>query len=338
MRRRLASLLAVSACLSLPALAMDPIPAEGGLSGFVNAGAGYVWIENSVIAGNRIVDLDNATIDSLGDVPEETGQGIPAMVFDLAYTFGTSGSQVSLGNELEDFLRFDAAAQLAYRKQFGEKDRISAGLLFTYPAAEVYADPYVVGTKREATTRRAPGVRLTWDRILGSPVEVDLTFRKIEIGNERSGATQLGLPASQRDLLDRNGRRAVVRVSYTFSRDRGAHVFIPSLLLMREDLDGKAVAGDAVEAQLTYKWNGRRLAVSSNILAVSRKSDEMNPIFGETMDHTALGASIQVFFKKFCGVEHLALLVAGARYSTHSNIDFYQAETSLASLGVFYKF
>lgn len=339
MKRSLAPLLVDIAALTLPAYALDPIPAEGGFSGYLNAGAGYASVKSAFIAGNRAVDLDNATVDALDGEPGSAGLGLPVVGFDLTYTFGTSRSQVSLGNTLEDFLRFEAAAQLAYRKQFGDRDRIAAGFLFSAPVTEVYEDPYVAGVERDVTTRDTRGARVTWDRILGSRVELELSARRIKIGDERSGETQLALPASESELLDRNGWRKEVQVAYTFlPGGGGTQAIIPALTVGREDLDGKAVAADLLMLQVTYRWNGRTMAVSSNLRVGSRDADDRNPVFGETMQLDAVGVSVQFFYKKLGGVEGLSLLVAAADQTTDSNIDFYKSRTTLGSLGIFYRF
>lgn len=338
MFRHAASLLLVLVALSLPALALEPVPREGGFSGFVSAGYGYMSIEHSLVAGNKAVEFDNATIESLGESPESDGLGLPSLAFNVAYTFGTSRSQISLGNALEDFLRFDTAARLSYRKQFGDADVLAVGFLFSQPATEVYADPYVVGSEREVTDRSTPGAYLSWEKILGTGLEVEISLRKQDIEDERSGATQLGLSSAQRDLLDRNGNMQKIQVAYGFYRKDGRHAFVPALKFNRDDLDGKASSGDTLELQISYAYKGKRIGVVSNVWIGSRESDEASPIFGETVDHDGMGATVQLFYGRIFGVEGLSLLGTAGLLRGDSNVDFYDTSIAMGTLGVFYRF
>ena len=72
--------------------------------------------------------------------------------------------------------------------------------------AKVWKDPYVVDERRDSTTRRSNGGRLVWDRIFNSNFQLQYTYRKIDLGNEKSGEF-LDLSSSQRDRLDREGDR-----------------------------------------------------------------------------------------------------------------------------------
>ncbi|MHC5086348.1 MAG: hypothetical protein ACYSN9_00870, partial [Planctomycetota bacterium] len=57
--------------------AIDPIPEEGGFSGRVNVGAGWLRVKSNTIAGSRFGDLSQDRIDSLFDEPDSESSFMP---------------------------------------------------------------------------------------------------------------------------------------------------------------------------------------------------------------------------------------------------------------------
>ena len=88
--------------------------------------------------------------------------------------------------------------------------------------------------KREETDRDSTGVRLQWDRILGSAFELTFSYRDISIDTERSGegVVSVACDATCQDLLRR---------------------------------DGEAISGDAYRLQLSYIFLGQGYTVASNV-------------------------------------------------------------------------
>lgn len=83
---------------------------------------------------------------------------------------------------------------------------------------QVWADPYVVGVDRVKTDRTSRGLRLEYDKILGSGFGVRLEQRETKIDNELSGTTGgLGLTAAEAELMKRSGDVKSLLAYYRFA-------------------------------------------------------------------------------------------------------------------------
>ena len=81
-----------------------------------------------------------------------------------------------------------ASTQLGARKDLGSAGILQGGFLFSGIPTQVWEDPYAEGVRREETDRDSTGLRLQWDRVLGTAFEVTFSYRDIAIDTERSGA------------------------------------------------------------------------------------------------------------------------------------------------------
>ena len=197
----LATILLVGADL---ATALQPIRNESGFSGFFRPGVGGVRYKTNMVASFLGYDLSDKQTDSLFDSPDSESTGIVLLPFALRYTFASTRTEVLLGTDLYNLVRFDYAQQLAVKQGIGRFGILQAGFLFSSIPAKVWKDPYLVNQDREDTKRRSTGLRLVWDRIFDTQLQLQYDYRNIDISSERSGET-LGLTAGQRDLLKRDG-------------------------------------------------------------------------------------------------------------------------------------
>ncbi len=317
---------------------LQSLPEESGVSGFVNLGAGVIRAKSNLIAGTSVGDIGHEIIPSINAQPDARTSGVPIINFEVAYTWGPKRTQVFFGNLLEDFLRFDFATQLGVRHQFRNKTILTAAFLFTSVPTEVWDDPYVANAPRRETDRTSNGGRLTLSRIGGSGFQLQYSQREDKLDLELSGRTQLGLPPAQAALLDRNGDQKRLELAYFFpigERNRLA----PALWFTDFDLDGKAMANDLVELQITHLYFGERFNFVTNFSVGTADFDAVNPIYGIKRDDDRVGLSFAVFDKKLFGANAKwfgVLTVAG--FKDDSNIDFYDTDIALLSLSAFRRF
>lgn len=327
-----------SVAFSGSALAMQPLPNETGFSGFVNLGAGVISLKSNVATGSSGSEFDNERITSIYDGPDDAeSKGIPVLSGEVKYTFANIGTQLFLGNRLEDFLKFDSSFALGARKSLPGDNIVSAGFLFSGIPASVWEDPYVVDQKREPTDRTSKGARIGWDRIMGTDLEARMKFRKIEIDNERSGLTQLGLAPLQAKMLNREGNQTGIELAYNYSPMKG-HVIVPTVSYDRFDLDGDAMANDQYMFQLSYGYNVNKWSFLVNGLVGVTSFDEKNPIYDDKQDETIYGAGFSVFYHKIFDVKGLGLGGNVGTYRSDSDIDFYDTDASLFTLSAIYTF
>ena len=308
------------------------------MSGFANLGVMYLDVESNMISGNSLADVGNSVITSLTASPDSNDDVIPMANFDLRYTFASTRTQLFLGNSLEDFLRFDLAAQAGVRQGISNKSSVSASFVFSSVPAEVWADPYVVNTPRQETDRTSNGLRLNWDKILDSEFTVQYTYRDIEVDNEFSGLTQLGLPLAQASLLSREGDKHEGEVKYAWEL-APRHTLVPAYRFTKLDLDGDAMANDRHALQLTYAYRGDSVSVVVNGVYANSDYDELHPIYLRTRDDDLYGGSIQLFWHEpFGAPEGLSLLGTIAGFDSDSNIDFYDETLFATGISLFYRF
>lgn len=322
------------------ASALEPIPIKSGFGGFIRLGAGYLSYKSNMIASFLGFDLSEKKIDSRTDSPDSQSTGIVFIPFRLQYTFASTRTQLFVGTELRDLIRFDLSQQVGVKQEIGRFGLLQGGFLFSGIPAKVWKDPYVVDQNRDDTDRDNNGARLVWDRVFGSKFQLQYTYRKIDINSEKSGES-LGLSSGDRDLLDRNGDQHVAEAFYRFALAKN-HRLEPQLTYTRDDLDGDAMSSDAFDFQLTYAYLGNPFVLTLNGLIGTADYDEKNPIYDKTQDDDRYGVQGTLYYKNpwdfsLFGSAPWSFYLGAAYFKTDSNIDFYDQEAILFSGGLFFK-
>ena len=136
-----------------PATALEPIPKESGFSGFIRPGVGFVRFKSNMVASFLGFDLSDDRIDSLESSPDAQSNGIAFVPFSLQYTFASTRTQLFLGTDLTDLIRFDFAQRAGIKQELGKFGILEGGFLFSGIPAKVWKDPYLVGRDRDDTRR-----------------------------------------------------------------------------------------------------------------------------------------------------------------------------------------
>ena len=322
-----------------PAFALSPLPRDTGWSGFVSLGLAGGSLETNVIAGVKVIEVDLG-VESISDYgsPESDSFVVPAATVSASYLFKNKKTLFSIGNDLADFLQFDRSTIISLRHDTDRLGRFQLGLDSSAAIqTEVWEDPYLLGEKRKATARDATGLRLTWDKVMGTQFELRLLTRSIEIDDENSGAS-LDLTPGERGLLSREGDTTRLELGYLFARGEGAHLIRPHFAVIDRDLDGAAMAQDGFELGVSYVRNAPNFTWASAINFTSVESDVENPIFGAVNDASGFGFATQVFFKNVFGASSWQPNVALAFGESDSDLDFYDSQGWMVSIGVARRF
>ena len=321
------------------AFAIQPIPQEPGVSGFINIGSVYLDVKSNMLAGNDYGDLGKKVIDSVYDSPDSETEFLPMFNYEFAYTFADSRTQIYAGNRLEDFLRFDLTARAGVRQELSDTSVVGASFIFTSVATEVWEDPYMANQSRRKTDRSSLGLAFTWGNMLDGNLDLRYTWRKIEIDDELSGMFGgLGLTPAQSALLDREGNhhRAELLYKWNFT---DKHYLVPALEYHKFDLDGDAMANDRYGLQLTYGYNGDRFSLVANCSYIYADYDKTNPIYNKGREDDIYGGSLTGFWHRPFGMpKGWSLTASVLGYKTDANIGFYDTEVVGTSLSVFYRF
>jgi hypothetical protein len=325
-----------------PAGALDPIPNQAGFSGFIRPGVGYLDIETNMVAEFAGFELSSDPISSLTESNDSESTGIFLMPFNVAYTFGNLGTQVFLGTQLTDLARFDLTQQLGVKQKIGGLGLLQVGFVRSGIATEVWEDPYLVGLERSTTDRDLTGAQVVWGKIFGSDLELTLSFRSIDIDDEKSGQSVTpALSPAQLSLLERDGDQKSIEALYLFKLG-GDHFLAPSVRFLVDDRDGDARANDAYSFKLTYSYLAQPCTVLLNGSIGKAEYDEVNPIFGKEQEDDLLGADLQILYTNpwgwtLGGSKPMRFFVSGGFLERDADIDFYDEKVATAQAGVFFR-
>lgn len=321
--------------------ALEPMPNTAGFSGFVRPGYGYLDIESNMVSKISRFDLSKRTINSRNSSPKSESSGIIILPFRLAYTFNNLKTQVFLGSDLIDLVRFDINQQIAIKQQIDGFGMLQAGLLFSSIVTEVWKDPYLENKRRSKTDRDVMGIRLVWDRILDSNFELTYTYREIDIDHDRSGRSVIGLSPSQMKLLERDSDEHSIQLLYSFNI-RPKHRVEPSFTYLYDDRDGDARKNDQYVFKLTYAYLGDPLSLTFNGEIGWADYDKRNPIYRKKQNDDIYGANLTLYYKNpwgwnLAGSKPMSFYLLGAYYERDADISFYEEKTSMISAGVMFR-
>ena len=322
------------------AMAIEPIPSTPGWRGFVVVGAGYVDLESNTVAGNNLIDIGQPTISSVTQRPSSDDTFHPVVTGEINYTFN-GGWQAFFGTSLEDAVTLDGVTQLGVRKDLGSAGILQGGFLFSGIPTQVWEDPYAEGVRREETDRDSTGLRLQWDRVLGSAFELTFSYRDISIDTERSGegVTSVACDASCQELLRRDGDQYSFDVSYLYRLGEGQrHLVRPMVRYTIDDREGEAISSDGYRLQLSYIFLGQGYTVASNLVYGGSSHDARNPIFGARTDADGIAVDTTLFYR--LPIESGRWQAVGSVLwgESDSDVAFHANEIFMVSLGVMYRF
>jgi hypothetical protein len=334
-------LLALGACVATPAAwAIEPIPQTPGWRGFVVLGGGHVDIKSNTVAGNNLIDVGQPVIGSVAQRPRSDDTFHPVVTGEINYTFG-NGWQAFFGTSLEDAVTLDGVTQLGARRDLGSAGIVQGGLLFSGIPTQVWEDPYAEGVRRKETDRDSTGVRLQWDRVLGTAFELTFSYRDISLDTERSGqgVSSVACDSACQDLLRRDGDQYSFDVSYLYRLGEGRrHLVRPMVRYTTDDRDGEAMSSDGYRLQLSYVFLGQGYSLASNIAYGDSSFDTRNPIFGARTDADGIVVDSTLFYRLPVASGRWQALGSVLWGEADSNVAFHDNEIFMVSIGAMYRF
>ena len=117
---------------------LEAIPQESGFSGFVNAGGALWRVEDNMVKKVGFFEISDDNINSIDDKPKSEYAVTPILTMNLRYTFASTRTQLFLGNQLEDLLRFDVATLIGLRQELVDQSVIGVSYVFSPVVTKVY--------------------------------------------------------------------------------------------------------------------------------------------------------------------------------------------------------
>lgn len=316
------------------------LPQSSGFRGFVRPSIGYLNFSNNMVASFLRYDLANPQINSIYTIPPSQGTFLFLIPFEVNYTFAKSKTQLFLGIQLDDLIRFNLTQQFGVRQQFEKIGIFQAAFLFNGLPTMVWEDPYMADSKRLRTDRHSFGVGFQWDLIFNSNFRFNYSLRRIRIGNEKSGE-YLQLIAAERELLNRNGYMHNFEILY-WIKLKNHQLLAPAISYLIDARVGSARARNAIEAKLNYTWLGKQFSATANTFVGYSKFKGSNPIYNKTEEDIYFSAIMTVYYKnpwgwKIGNSEPMNFFLNVAIYRSNTNIDFYYRDAFMVSTGVFFR-
>ncbi|MGR5132401.1 DUF2860 domain-containing protein [Vibrio alfacsensis] len=314
--------------VSLPSLAN--LASEPGFSGEVSASVGFTQISSNLYTGGdksisspyqRAGDESNAFLFPLGNV---------------AYTFSGLDKQVYFGVSRDDLAVGDLAVELGYRQVLTGGMVLDLSLVPTVVNKDVWADPYLPKVNRSKTEESGNAFRLKLTNINGTNFNLDTAFAVKDVENEQS-AKGLGLSEQQRVLLARDNSSFYLKGSYQLRLD-STSLLRPSVTITKTNADGDAFSASALGAEMSYfkVFNQHRFALTAKY--TNRDYDETNPIYGVKRENSEAGVFFAYEQVDFMDWNDWSLVALAGFNNNDSNIDFYDIQESLMSVGMNYRF
>ncbi|WP_169719629.1 DUF2860 family protein [Psychromonas aquimarina] len=312
------------------------IPEQSGWNGFLMGGLGSTQFSSNFVSGTQMNSLSSADTDSLYGSPQKESTFAVQYNFDVRYTFADSGTQLVLGNLMQDALRLDFSQQLGIRQQVKNKGIVSVSYLFSGIASEVWVDPYQTDTQRSSTEKSSNGVRLGWEQIWATPLTLTYTRREQTLAEESSGGS-LGLTTDEQQSLDRNGTINSLESAYRWRLQKNQQL-TGALIWENYDLQGEAMSRTRIGGQLTHSLSTQNYTIVSNLYAGALRYDENNPVYDTKTDAAEIAVNVSLFRHNLFGVESLSGLATALWGRSNSQEDFFDSTMSRISAGIVYKF
>ncbi|WP_210447795.1 DUF2860 domain-containing protein [Vibrio crassostreae] len=319
----------ISAFASMPAY--SGLAPNEGFSGNFSVLAGF-YSDSSNLSTEQ--DSNQATNTEEGNSEK---QGLLGFLGTVQYTFGESLThQVYAGTTREDIATGTIAFEIGYRHQLLGGTILDFSVLPTLISGKAWSDPYAVGVNRNETDVKGNVGRLQLTNIGGTAFQTDFAIGESDVDDELSGTQSLS--AQDAALLDRERTYVYAKAGYRFILPNQTGLLVPSMVYFHADAEGDALSFDSYGIELNYAKRIGRHGFVVTLDASDRQYDEANPIYGKTREENEYGAFLAYEFGGLMGYEDWSFISLLGLRSIDSNIDFYNSEQVLASVGVDYKF
>lgn len=315
------------AVLSTPAMAQ--LSDSAGISGEISLSAGY-----TSSTSNFNTDT-NATITDNTQKGQSDSSVLALPLGSVAYTFGSQlDKQFYVGTSREDIAVGTLALELGYKQQLANGTVIDASFLPTIMSGETWADPFLEGSARSVTDEKGNAYRLKFSNIANSGFSLDTAYAVKDIENEQSGHSD---PNINSDLLRRDATSIYVKGDYKLHLDR-ATFLVPSLTYIKTDADGDAnsLTSWGGELSLFKVINRHQFALTAGY--TSKSYDASHPVYNKVREDDEFSLFAAYEYQQFMGWQNWSLISFAGYGQSDSNIDFYDEDQMIFSVGVNYQF
>ncbi|WP_210472856.1 DUF2860 family protein [Vibrio crassostreae] len=317
--------------------AVASMPAYSGLAPSEGFNGNFSVLVGSYSDSSNLSTEQDSNQTSNNMEGDSENQGLLGFLGIVQYTFGESLThQVYAGTTREDIATGTIAFEIGYRHQLSGGTILDVSVLPTLISGKAWSDPYAVGVNRNETDVKGNVGRLQLSNIGGTAFQTDFAIGESDVDDELSGTQSLS--AQDAALLDRETTYLYAKAGYRFKLPNQAGIFVPSMVYFSSNAEGGALSFDTYGIELNYAKRIGRHGFVITLDANDRQYDEANPIYGKAREENEYGGFLAYEFGGLMGYEDWSFISLLGLRTIDSNLDFYNSEQVLASVGVDYKF
>lgn len=290
-----------------------------GVSGRVQVGAAFLQTNNQLST-----DSSNRRTNDLDGPADAYDNGLGFASVNLRYLF-ENGTAVYFGNPLEVGETFAVTAGVNRPVGTSRLD-LSVNWL---PVEERWKNPYQTDAARDETDVDAYGLKLKWQEIAGTPLEVDYSIDQVAIEHDDIGDLE--------DDLKRDGLTHELGVTYTLPIQPGLS-FKPELTYTYADKAGLANSYHGIKIAGMLQRARPPWVLIGLVSGFFNQYEKRHPLFEKTREESGLSTFVQLMRLNLFGIERLFASIGGGYVWSDANIDFFDSRTLIGLAGVGIKF
>ncbi|WP_117232850.1 DUF2860 domain-containing protein [Vibrio maerlii] len=318
----------MNARFSLLALSLMTLPAMAQLSD--NTGiSGELSLSTGFVSGRSNFNTNgDETITNTFDKASSDSGAILLPLGNVAYTFGANlDKQIYAGTSREDIAVGNLALELGYKQELDSGMVVDLSILPTIMAGETWENPYQVNVVRKTTDESGNAFRVKLSNIIGSNFDLDMAYATKEIDNEKTGI----------NALERDSETLYMKSGYMFTINSTSFIK-PSLTYVKTEADGKANSFDGITGEISYFKILDRHQIALTASYTDRSFDATNPIYNRTRNEEEVSLFAAYEYREFMDWQDWSLVSFAGYGKTDSNIDFYDEDQFIFTVGMNYQF
>lgn len=299
--------------------------------------SGDISVVTAYTSTNSQFDKDNLVTHDLSSSGSHQNHVFIAPLGTVSYTFSQADKQIFFGTSRSDVALGRFHIEAGYKQRFADRTQLTLSYIPGILEQDTWSDPFVTGQDRNETNTNVKAFRIQLDNIMGSPFSIQTAYGKYSVDNEQSGCYQIQLTPSQRAALRRDSALLYIEGAYT--KPLTQNTVLRTAINYRDiDADGKAMSNNSYGVTSTLI---QRLDRSSYALTLSYKYtdfDAANPIFAKTQDNNEFGAFLAYEYAQPFDWKDWGFVSLLGYQNDNSNINFYDQDNILLSVGMNYQF
>ncbi|MCE2595817.1 DUF2860 domain-containing protein [Motilimonas cestriensis] len=275
---------------------------------------------------------ENKTITQLGAAQEQGNSVLVFPMWDINYGLQQVAGEFYFQSDLAG-MASNFYMEAGYRHYLTDGSRLGFGVIPGVLGRETWQDPYLLGAERQTTDAVIRGLVVNYDNIGGSSFSIELAAGQRELDEEKSGASV----NVDSNLLVREGDLYYAQLSqqWNLSADMGLEW---QLHYLQDNADGAAMENQRYGLEVEFtKTFGRHILLAGGQF-YRQDYQASHPVFLRKRQDDLMGLSgTYVYAAPFNWPQ--TLLIARIGWDNRdSNIDFYNEEEVLATVGMSYQF